>query len=125
MEVRLDKWLDVACIFKTRSQASRACALNRVRLNGQPAKPHRKLRLGDRLEIQLGDWTRILIVRELRDRSVPKAVARTLYEDHSPERPKMDLIDRLMRQPAAQREKGSGRPTKRERRRIEDWEGRG
>ena len=125
MDVRLDKWLDVACIFKTRSQASRACALNRVRINGQLAKSHRKLQLGDRLEVRIGDWTRILIVGELRDRSVSKAVARTLYEDLSPERPKLDLIDRLMRQPSAQREKGSGRPTKRERRRIEDWEGKG
>ncbi len=125
MDVRLDKWLDVACIFKTRSQASRACALNRVCINGQPAKSHRKLQLGDRLEVRIGDWTRILIVRELRGRSVSKAVARTLYEDLSPERPKLDLIDRLMSQPAAQREKGSGRPTKRQRRRIEDWEGRG
>ena len=119
MNVRLDKWLNVACIFKTRSQASRACALNRVRINGQLAKSHRKLQLGDRLEVRIGDWTRILIVRELRDRSVSKAVARTLYEDLSPERPKLDLIDRLMSQPAARRERGAGRPTKRDRRRIQ------
>lgn len=124
MDVRVDKWLDVACIFKTRSQASRACTLNRVRINGQPAKSHRKVQPGDRLEVEVGDWTRILIVRELRDRSVSKAEARSLYEDLSPERPKLDVIDRLMRQPAAQREKGTGRPTKRDRRRLQDWEGR-
>ena len=65
--VRLDKWLQVARVFKTRSQATRACNLNRVRVNGMPAKAHRNLALEDRVEIELGDWTRILVVKELHD----------------------------------------------------------
>src|SRR5215208_239757 len=81
MGVRLDKWLQVARVFKTRTQSTHACDLGRVRVNGQPAKPHRNLAVGDRVEVEIGDWTRILLVRELRDRPVPKAEAASLFED--------------------------------------------
>jgi ribosome-associated heat shock protein Hsp15 len=116
MEVRLDKWLQVARVFKTRSQATHACSLGRVEVNGMPAKPHRLLSLEDRIEVSYPDWKRVLIVKQLRDKSVAKALARELYEDLSPPRPKLDLIDRIMRQGTERREKGKGRPTKRERR---------
>ena len=49
--VRLDIWLDVACVFRTRSEAQKACRNNKVDVNGQPAKPNRRLRVGDKLEI--------------------------------------------------------------------------
>jgi histidyl-tRNA synthetase len=67
MEVRLDKWLQVARMFKTRSQATAACTAGRVRVAGQPAKPHKRVEIGDRIEVGQGDWTRILVVRELLD----------------------------------------------------------
>ena len=122
-EVRLDKWLDVSCIFKTRTQASKACQLNRVRINGQKAKPHRLVRLGDRVEVEFPDgWTRVLVVEGLRDRSVSKAEARSLYEDVSSPRPRLDPVQRIMLQEPNRREKGAGRPTKRDRRRIESLE---
>ena len=54
MAVRLDKWLQVARVFKTRTQATRACNLGRVRVNGQVVKPHRNLALEDRVGVQLG-----------------------------------------------------------------------
>jgi ribosome-associated heat shock protein Hsp15 len=116
--VRLDKWLQVARVFKTRSQATRACTLNRVKVNGAQAKARRLLAVGDRVEVEEGDWVRILEVKGLRDKPVPKAEARTLYEDLSPPPPR-DPLDRLMRRPPVQREKGAGRPTKKERRLIE------
>ena len=119
MSVRLDKWLHVACVFKTRSQATHAVDLNRVRVNGQAVKPHRNLVLGDRIEVVQGDWTRILVVKELRDKSVSKEEARTLYEDLSPPRPEADPLKRLLLRPPALREKGAGRPTKKERRDME------
>jgi len=122
MSVRLDKWLQIARVFKTRSQATHAVDLNRVRVNGQPAKPHRSLVPGDRIEVQLGDWNRVLIVKELRDKPVPKEEARTLYEDQSPPRPETDPFQRLLRRPPVLREKGAGRPTKKERRDMERWE---
>ncbi len=121
MEVRLDKWLQVARVFKTRSQATRACTLSRVRVNGQSAKPHKSLALGDRIEVEQGDWTRTLVVRELRDKPVAKALAAELYEDLSPPRPHLSELERLMRKPPERRERGTGRPTKKERRDLERW----
>ncbi|HSR67820.1 MAG TPA: S4 domain-containing protein [Acidobacteriota bacterium] len=123
MEVRLDKWLQVARLFKTRSQASRAIELNRVKVNGQSPKAHRSVQLEDRIEVEYRDWTRIVIVKGLRDKPVPKAEARTLIDDITPPRPKLSPLERVMRQPPSQREKGKGRPTKKERREIADWEG--
>src|SRR5689334_3517095 len=60
MSVRLDKWLQVARVFKTRTQATHAVDLNRVRVNGQTVKPHRNLVPGDRVEVEIGDWNRVL-----------------------------------------------------------------
>lgn len=122
MGVRLDKWLQVARVFKTRTQATHACDLGRVRVNGLPAKPHRNLSPGDSIEVEIGDWTRILLVRELRDRPVPKAEAASLYEDQSPPRPVLDPFERLLRRPPVLREAGTGRPTKKDRREQERWE---
>src|SRR5690348_6854241 len=122
MSVRLDKWLQVARVFKTRTQATHAVDLNRVRVNGQPAKPHRNLAPGDRIEVEIGDWTRVLIVKELKDKPVPKAEAAALYEDQSPPRPDADPLQRLLRRTPVLREKGAGRPTKKERRDMEKWE---
>ena len=119
--VRLDKWLQVARVYKTRTQATRACTLGRVQVNGERAKPHRHLRLDDKVEVDLGDWQRVLIVKELRDRPVAKADAPRLYEDLSGPRPKLDAIDRAMRGPPVKRGKGMGRPTKQDRRAMEKF----
>ena len=123
--VRLDKWLNAARVFKTRSQATHACGLGRVLVNGAPAKAHRALAVGDRIEVAQGDRQRVLEVLGLRDRPVPKAEARELYADHSPPPPPRDSLERLMARPAVRREKGQGRPTKRERRQIDRFRGDG
>ena len=83
--VRLDVWLDVACVFKTRSEAQQACKSGKVTVNGQSAKPNRLLRAGNELEISrpFGRKQR-LIVRALAARHVAKAEARYLYEDLTP-----------------------------------------
>jgi ribosome-associated heat shock protein Hsp15 len=117
--VRLDKWLQVARMYKTRTKATDACDLGRVKVNGQPAKPHRNLAVGDRVELEQGDWERVLIVKELKDRPGPKAEAANLYEDLSPPRPVLDPLERLMRRPPVLREAGAGRPTKKDRRDME------
>ncbi len=128
-KVRLDKWLQVARVFKTRSQATKACALNRVRVNDQPAKAHRALALEDRVEVELRDWKRVLVVKELQDRTLPKAEASRVFEDLSPPRPAPDPLQRLLRRPPVFREQGLGRPSKKERRELdrlrggEDWGG--
>ena len=83
--VRLDVWLDVACLFKTRSEAQKACKAGKIDVNRQTAKPNRLLRVGDELEIgrPFGRKQR-LVVRALADRHVAKAQARELYEDLTP-----------------------------------------
>jgi len=123
MDVRIDKWLHVARVFKTRSLATRACQLSRVRVNGVAVKPHRALAIGDRVEAEvLPDWTRVLVVRELADRTLPKAEVPRLFEDLSPPRPTADPMQRLLRRPLVARDAGAGRPTKRDRRAMEAWE---
>jgi ribosome-associated heat shock protein Hsp15 len=84
-DVRLDVWLDVACLFKTRSEAQKACLGGKVELNGQAAKPHRFVRLGDTLKITRQHGRRqVVVVQELAERHIPKADARRLYEDRTP-----------------------------------------
>ncbi|MCB1008035.1 MAG: RNA-binding S4 domain-containing protein [Acidobacteria bacterium] len=123
MEVRVDKWLHVARVFKTRSLAARACQLSRVRVNGVAVKPHRLLAVGDRVEAEVTpDWTRVLVVRELADKTLPKVEVPRLFEDLSPPRPTADPMLRLMRRPPVARERGAGRPTKKQRREIESFE---
>ncbi|MFP3941813.1 MAG: RNA-binding S4 domain-containing protein [Thermoanaerobaculia bacterium] len=125
MAVRLDKWLQVARMFKTRSQATKACTRSRVKVNDQSAKPHKTLAVGDRVEIERSDgWTQVLVVRDLRDKPVRKAEATLLYDDESPPRPRLSEVERLMKKaPPVRRERGKGRPTKKERRQLEKWRG--
>ena len=84
-DVRLDVWLDVACLFKTRTEAQRACKLGKVRVNDQVAKPNRKLHVGDEIDIgrPFGRKQR-LVVKQLADRHIAKPEARMLYEDLTP-----------------------------------------
>lgn len=122
MGVRLDKWLHVARVYKTRSLATKACQLSRVRVNGVAVKPHRELRLGDRVEAEVTrDWTRVLVVRELAESTLPKAEVARLFDDLSPPRPTADPMSRLLRRPPVVRAPGAGRPTKKQRREIESW----
>jgi len=120
--LRVDKWLHVARVFKTRSLATKACQLSRVRVNGVEVKPHRELKVGDRVEAEVTpDWSRVLVVRELAEKTLPKAEVPRLFEDLSPPRPAADLYLRALRRPPVQRDKGAGRPTKRQRREIDSW----
>jgi ribosome-associated heat shock protein Hsp15 len=83
--VRLDVWLDVACLFRTRSEAQRECKVGRVMVNGVVAKPHREIRVGDELVIsRAGGRKQLLVVRGLADQHIAKASARELYEDRTP-----------------------------------------
>ena len=83
--VRLDVWLDVACLFKTRSEAQKACKGGKVDVNGQTAKPNRLIRPGDEIDISRphGRKQRIRIVG-VAARHLPKAEARALYDDLTP-----------------------------------------
>jgi ribosome-associated heat shock protein Hsp15 len=83
--VRIDVWLDVACLFKTRSEAQKACRGGKVDVNGQPARPNRMLRTGDTIVISRPHGRKQQIkVRALAEQHVARADARELYEDLTP-----------------------------------------
>jgi len=83
--VRLDIWLDVACLFKTRSEAQKACRAGKIEVNRQTAKPNRLVRPGDEIAIgrPFGRTQRVKVLG-VADRHVAKAQARELYEDLTP-----------------------------------------
>ena len=83
--VRLDIWLDVACLFRTRSEAQKACRTGKIEVNGQPAKANRLVRAGDQLTIgRPFGRKQLLAIRGVTDRHVARAEARQLYEDRTP-----------------------------------------
>jgi ribosome-associated heat shock protein Hsp15 len=122
--IRLDVWLDVACVYPTRSQAKAACEGGKVDVNGARAKPHREVHVGDRLTVSRAEGVRReLVVRGLAERPMRKAEARKLYEDVTPAPPpevvEARRLDRLLAPRGEQ-----GRPEKRERRerrRLKGW----
>ena len=114
--VRLDVFLDVACLFPTRSQAAAACKGGKVDVNGHAAAPHKHVRVGDTLAITLPSGRRTFVIRGLAVRHVPKAEARLLREETTPP-PSPEVLEarRLERLLQPQREE-TGRLTKRDRR---------
>lgn len=95
---RLDLWLDVACLFKTRSLAQRACRGGKVEVNGQVGRPNRMLHPGDELRITRGGgWRQLVVVRGLVLHHVARAEARALYEDRTPPPSAEDLEARRLR----------------------------
>jgi ribosome-associated heat shock protein Hsp15 len=123
--VRLDVWLDVACLFRTRSEAQKACNGGKVDVNGQSGKPHRLVRPGDELRISRPYGRKqIVVVREVTERHVPKADARALYDDRTPapsaEEIEMRRLERIYRATMAP----PRAPDKRERRELRRLKGR-
>ena len=119
--VRLDVWLDVACLFKTRSEAQKACRGGKVDVNGQSGKPHRAIHVGDRLRLTKAAGRRQqVVVKALADQHLPKAEARLLYEDVTPPPTPEELAAReLERHFWTSRVRASARtPDRREKRRI-------
>lgn len=123
--MRLDKWLWAARFFKTRGLAHAAIAAGRVRLHEERTKPAHPLKVGDLLEIQIADSVWRVQVAALSDKRGPAAQARTLYaetEASRAERERRADQRRWGADPAAGRK---GRPTKRDRRKLEDFTGSG
>lgn len=116
--VRLDRWLWAARFFKTRSQAAEACRGGKVDVNRQAAKPSHPLRPGDLLRVTLSRGRREVRVLALSERRGPAAQARALYEDLAPWPPPA-----IHQGPPVARPPGLGRPTKRERRRLDRLRG--
>ena len=117
--MRLDVWLDVACLFKTRSEAKRACEGGKIDVNGERAKPNRLVREGDRLRINRGlGRHQDVVVRILIDQHIKKGEARALYDDVTP-----PLSDAEMEMRRAERvyraaAQAAGTPDRRRRREL-------
>jgi len=124
-DVRLDVWLDVACLYRTRSEAQKACQAGKVVVNGQAAKPKRRVRIGDELQIRrpFGRQQRVT-VRALADRHVPKANARQLYEDLTPPPTPEEIELRRMERVFHAAMTAGGSPDKRQRRALRKMKGR-
>jgi len=122
--VRIDKWLWAARFFKTRGLAARACELGRIESNGQQAKPSREVRIGELLQVKTegGDFqVEVLALSVMRG---PAAVARTLYQETEASRElRLKLAEERKATPhfEALRE---GKPSKRDRRKIDRLRGR-
>ena len=115
--LRLDKWLWYARFFKTRALATRAIAGGRFRLNGEVmSKPHRAAQMGQVLTFMQGDRVRVIRIVTLGSRRGPAIEAVMLYEDLSPEVPKRVSGAKMFDAAFESRERGAGRPTKRDRR---------
>ena len=119
--VRVDKWLWAARFFKTRSAAQKAIEGGKVKLNGDRTKPAKDLRVGDILSIQIGAYEWVVTVLQLSEQRGPAPVARLLYQESEASRVARETEvarRRVTIEPATTRK---GRPTKRERRELDQW----
>jgi len=123
--VRLDVWLDVSCLFRTRSEAKRACEGGKVEVNRTSGKPHRDVRPGDEIVISRPHGRRqTVVIKALAEKSVPKAEARTLYEDRTPPPSPEEIEVRRMERIFRATNPPSAAPGKRDRRLIRKLKGR-
>jgi ribosome-associated heat shock protein Hsp15 len=119
--VRIDVWLDVACLFKTRSEAQRAINGGKVEINGQNTKSHRLVHLGDQLRITRPAGRRqLVLVTRLAEQHLPKSEARLLYDDRTPPPTPEEVAARELERHfwRAQPRVAARRPDRREQRRI-------
>ena len=121
--VRIDKWLWAARFYKTRSIATQAIEAGKVEVNGERVKPARDVHPGDRLELRIGQATWELEVLGLATQRGPASVAQTLYRESDASRARRAEASarrRIMTEPTAELK---GRPTKRDRRNLERFQG--
>ncbi|HEY6789737.1 MAG TPA: RNA-binding S4 domain-containing protein [Trebonia sp.] len=117
---RVDSWIWSVRLAKSRSAASTACKGGHVRVNGARVKPAHVIRPGDEVRVRQGDQDRIVIVTKVITKRVGAPVAAECYVDNSPPPPPREAVA-----PAGARERGAGRPTKRDRRSIDKLLGKG
>ncbi|MFD8998487.1 RNA-binding S4 domain-containing protein [Streptomyces sp. L500] len=116
--VRIDAWIWSVRLAKTRSAAAAACRAGHVRLNDERAKPAQTVRPGDEVRVRQEGRERVVVVKRLIRKRVGAPVAVECYEDNSPPPPPREAVA-----PAGVRDRGAGRPTKRDRREMEQLRG--
>ncbi|MFG2845630.1 RNA-binding S4 domain-containing protein [Kitasatospora sp. NPDC048296] len=117
--VRVDAWIWSVRLAKTRSLAAAACKAGHVRVNGERAKPAQTLKPGDEVRVREEGYERVVVVRKLIRKRVGASVAAECLIDNSPPRPPRELVA-----PVFERDRGAGRPTKRDRRELDGLRGR-
>jgi len=122
-QTRVDKWLWAVRLYKTRAAANEACSMGRVRINGSPAKPAQRVRVGDTVVTRKRGFSSTYRVEKVIEKRVGAAVAVECYVDETPEdaKPKSRSLDQRIDAAWAERSSGSGRPTKRDRRQMEKF----
>lgn len=123
--MRLDKWLKMARLYKSREDAGSDCALGRVKVNGQVAKASKEVKAGDVVVLKRGNHYRTLEIKQIPVRALSAKDAKESYHESTPEIPAetremMKLMSTFERQLP---EPEKGRPTKKNRREIERWRG--
>lgn len=126
-KMRLDKWLKITRLFKTRSRAVEACSGRHVKVNGKTAKPSQMIKIGDTISIQYPNRNRTFDVAGLAEKSVSAILARELYLEHLPKiaDDSAEMMKLFMKLDSKRRRerRGKGRPTKQERRELEKLKG--
>ncbi|MCB0599020.1 MAG: RNA-binding S4 domain-containing protein [Lewinellaceae bacterium] len=121
-KVRVDKWLWSVRIFKSRTIATDACKSGKVKMDGNPVKASQTIQPGDTLEVRKNGFNFIYKVLELIEKRVGAPIAQACYEDLTPAEELNKYKEWFVGKAAAEkRERGAGRPTKRERREIEQF----
>ena len=118
-KLRIDKYLWAIRIFKTRSLATEACKAGKVKLNGQNTKPSTVVKIGETYHIQKGIEKKVIKVVDLLERRVDAKTAAAYYEDLTPVEETYGYKS-VFHAPVLKRDRGSGRPTKKDRREIDD-----
>ncbi|MBT3174458.1 MAG: RNA-binding S4 domain-containing protein [Lentimicrobiaceae bacterium] len=120
--IRIDKWLWVIRIFKTRSQASEACNGGKVKIDGHNAKPSREIRVNDIIDIQQSGIRKTVKVLKIHKNRVAAKLVPDIMQDLTPpeEYERLEMIRQLN---IEKRERGAGRPTKKDRRNISKLKG--
>ncbi|MBB6120781.1 S4 domain-containing protein [Nocardiopsis algeriensis] len=110
---RVDRWLWAVRLTKTRADAAQACRGGHVRVNDRPAKPASTVKVGDEVRVRLHGTTRIVEVGHVIEKRVGAPIAARCYTDNTPEQPPQATV------PVLRRDRGTGRPTKRDRRQLD------
>jgi ribosome-associated heat shock protein Hsp15 len=124
-KIRLDKWLKISRIYKTRAQAIRACDEGKVKVNDQKAKPARLIAVGDKITIKSRSQYRTFDVVDIVQKNVSNKDAKLLYHENRPQLSEdaRELYQILQEIDKQGRRKYKGRPTKKERRQMDKLKG--
>lgn len=117
-DLRIDKWLWCARLFKTRSLAADACKGGKVRIGNATVKPSHEVRQGDEIHVQIEQLHKVVRVKTLVNNRVPAKQVIEVYEDITPKE-EYERIEFMRAYKSEWRDRGAGRPTKKDRRMIE------